>query len=608
MTKAIIMPNELRGSSNNDHIELKDNFCETMDELLNSDDFQRVFQIVLKKSGEDDIDYFNNILEKVKRNENLEADEKKYSLEILENEEVIQVAENITSKLKAKNMTMDEVRNFLDEYPANKVMDSLKEKTQREIVDVLWWEVVEKVESHSEFWLEEYKMKIDGEYKYCLKKEGEEASEEDFIFEKSLSPLKEINWEVYYAARLWWKEWYIKFWEENEMKDKLIFDKVWKLQEANGEVYYIAKLANNMWYIKLWEEENYEEKLVHSYVSELLQDENGDFYYHVGRWNTIWMEYLITNDMEKFKQALDAVNIRWEFYETMEDFIKSEDFKRLFYIIVKRSKKYDTNYFSSILDKIINDKNLEEYQKENLLEFLWNKEVIKIAKNIKFSFSDMTDEEIKKFKDKYSADKVIASLKKKAQRELVDVQWWWAAEKIKSYPEYWIEWYKMMIDGEYKYCLKKEWEAPREEDFVFDRIKSLNKVNWEVYYEVEVWDKVWHIKFWEEENYKEKVVFTFVWILKEVNWKVYYEARTWADTSWYIKFWEEARREEKLIFKNVWIRIKEENWEFYYETWMWETSWRVYFSKDETFVYKSKFLKADKKVSFEDIRNGNFKG
>jgi len=42
----------------NEGIELKNSFCKTMEDLINSEDFERVFNIIIKKDKKYNKDYF----------------------------------------------------------------------------------------------------------------------------------------------------------------------------------------------------------------------------------------------------------------------------------------------------------------------------------------------------------------------------------------------------------------------------------------------------------------------------------------------------------------------------------------------------------------------
>ncbi len=122
------MSSKSREDLNSAHIELKDNFCETMEEVINSEDFKRVFKIVLQSSKKYNFSYFSKILGKIKKDKNLNKEEKQDILELLTDEKIMGIADNIVSRLNAVNMTMYEAKKFLELYPLDDVIDSLKEK------------------------------------------------------------------------------------------------------------------------------------------------------------------------------------------------------------------------------------------------------------------------------------------------------------------------------------------------------------------------------------------------------------------------------------------------------------------------------------------------
>ncbi|UFX82728.1 hypothetical protein [Candidatus Absconditicoccus praedator] len=290
------MVSKLEKGLDNNTLELKDNFCKTMDDLINSNDFKRVFEMVVRKSEYYNIGYFSNILEKIRNNENLERLEKADFLELLENEEIKHIATQITSRLKATNMTMQEVRHFLEDYPADKIINSLKYKAKREVVDILGGKVIEKTHYHSRFSLEEYRMLVDGEYRYCLKKQGEQPREEDFIF-FSITMLREVNGQIYYLVTICPKEGYIKLGEEDKFREKIVFDYAGPIEEINGECYYKARIGDKEGYIKLGEEEKCMNNIIFDHVG-LLENKNGEYYYHARIGNKNF--YIKLGEEEKF--------------------------------------------------------------------------------------------------------------------------------------------------------------------------------------------------------------------------------------------------------------------------------------------------------------------
>jgi hypothetical protein len=202
--------------SNVESYDTKWNFCTTMRELLLSEDFERCFSIVVNGSKLFNQQYYIWILSKINRNEQLEQEEIDNFILFLDNKKVIEISEKVFSKLKWFT-TIEEVKEFLKQYSVKNIIGALKEKTQKNILQVTEWKAVEIIKNEN--WILILRMFIDWKYKYCYKKEGEKIKKEDFIFDWG-GNLQEINWEMYYRVILWRKEWYIQLWEEHKLLEK----------------------------------------------------------------------------------------------------------------------------------------------------------------------------------------------------------------------------------------------------------------------------------------------------------------------------------------------------------------------------------------------------
>lgn len=231
--------NSLRPSEERQVIEIHESFCESMNEILNSPDFERVFSIVLDKNPRYSKDYFIWILRKIKMNQNLEEIEKNEFLIFLEDELVFKTANDIISKIKTINFTMGEVKKFLEEYPVKSIIDSLKYYSRRRIIDLIWWDFAEFVFENEN--IKMYK-KIDKNWnsKYCIKKiEEEKLNEDDFKFDFIWNIIL-IYWDIYYIATIWCSKWVIRLGDEDQSDERVIFRYVWNIWWSDWEVYFLA--------------------------------------------------------------------------------------------------------------------------------------------------------------------------------------------------------------------------------------------------------------------------------------------------------------------------------------------------------------------------------
>ena len=262
-------------------------FCETMEELINSEDFERAFEIVMKHNKKYDKDYFLWILWKIRKKENLTEIEKEDIVNLLEDEKVNKIAEKVYSKLKW--FTFEETKQFLEKYPVGSIIYYLQKNVKKEFIDILGkkYEVKEKIEVNGEifFWIVE--TDDDGNKKYwVIKKWEEDKMKEKLVFD-NVNYIKELNWEVYIYWEKDWKTWVIKYWEEKKIGEKLVFKHVNYTQEFDWKVYIYWEKDWKTWRIRYWEEKKIDKCLVRdNWMSNLEKDEKWVYFGY--RKNILW--------------------------------------------------------------------------------------------------------------------------------------------------------------------------------------------------------------------------------------------------------------------------------------------------------------------------------
>ncbi len=262
-------------------------FCKTMEELINSEDFERAFEIVMKHNKKYDKDYFLWILWKIRKKEDLTEIEKEDIVNLLEDEKVNKIAEKVYSKLKW--FTFEETKQFLEKYPVGSIIYYLQKNVKKEFIDILGkkYEVKEKIEVNGEifFWIVE--TDDDGNKKYwVIKKWEEDKMKEKLVFD-NVNYIKELNWEVYIYWEKDWKTWVIKYWEEKKIGEKLVFKHVNYTQEFDWKVYIYWEKDWKTWRIRYWEEKKIDKCLVRdNWMSNLEKDEKWVYFGY--RKNILW--------------------------------------------------------------------------------------------------------------------------------------------------------------------------------------------------------------------------------------------------------------------------------------------------------------------------------
>jgi len=236
-------------------------FCETMDEVINSRDFERAFEIVLDKGNKYNKSYFLWLLWKIRNLQELEKKEKEDFLDLLDDDNFQEITKKVYDWVKW--LTIKQAEHFLKFYSVEKMIFSLRDKANKRFLEILTYkyELEKEVEINWERFL---KISKKGENwnvkKWVIKESEKEQAEEKCVFD-DIWKIKEVNWEVYYIWKKWNKNWLIKYGDEAKAGEKCVFDDIWKIKEVNWEVYYIWEWNKN-WLIKYGDEAKAEEKCI----------------------------------------------------------------------------------------------------------------------------------------------------------------------------------------------------------------------------------------------------------------------------------------------------------------------------------------------------------
>ncbi|MDD4151238.1 MAG: hypothetical protein PHR68_01365 [Candidatus Gracilibacteria bacterium] len=262
---------------NSGDIKIENSYCKNIDELIKSPDFIRIFKIVLDGNKKYNSGYYLSILDKINKDEILDKKEKSDFIILLLDADLKKNGENIIKKIKG--FSLEDAKNFLDNYSTNNIIPELINKTSRNLIEILGGTKIEKVEifeNNDKFAL----YKDISTNKYCIQKIENENNikKDDFIFDY-ISDFEEINGEYFYCAKINNKIGYIKLSNTYKYQENIVFDYISDFEEINGEYYYLAEINNKIGYIKFGEEINYKENIIFDKVLN-IEEINGEIYYY----------------------------------------------------------------------------------------------------------------------------------------------------------------------------------------------------------------------------------------------------------------------------------------------------------------------------------------
>ena len=284
-------------------------FCETIDEVINSQEFERAFEIVLDKDNKYNKSYFLWILWKIRNLQELEKKEKEDFLDLLDDDNFQEIAKKVYNKVRW--LTIEQAEQFLEFYPVEDMIFSLRDKANKRFLETLTYkyELEEEVEINWERFLKISKKDENWNVKKWVIKESEkEQAEEKCVFD-NIWRIKEVNWEIYYVWVKWNKEWLIKYWDENKVREKCVFIEIQRIQGMDWEIFYYWLIWwNKRGWIKYWDEDEADNILVDTIsLSDLKKDKKWVYFEYSRFFNRI--KKYISLKKEKTKNENDNIII-----------------------------------------------------------------------------------------------------------------------------------------------------------------------------------------------------------------------------------------------------------------------------------------------------------
>ena len=197
---------------------------------------KRLFKLVLDENKKYNKKYFVSIINKIRAGTNLEQDEQKDFLDLLNDPKVIEVAEVIINRITW--ITIEEIKSFLKKYPINSIVETLKEKSKLRIINNLSVYIDDYFKNNTYILVYMYK---DWEKKYSIIKNEDinNISENIFIFDSC--KLVEFDWKMYIYWNIGDKNGYVLLWDEKLINEYFIKWDVTNLKKDKKWVYFEKK-------------------------------------------------------------------------------------------------------------------------------------------------------------------------------------------------------------------------------------------------------------------------------------------------------------------------------------------------------------------------------
>ncbi len=545
--------------------------CKTLEEVINSEAFKKIFYQVLRNSKKYNEEYYKEIFNKIKDNKELSEEEKSDFFNLLKDEKVYKIAERIYNNIDRKKYPLKEIVKMLEE-----ILGYINIEKEIDID----WKKFKIVSESGKQW----------EIKYGLIKSWEEDKEdklkEKCIFDE-IWEVTEIENKVYYAARTD-NIWYIvEYWKESDPLK----------QEIEVEVRYFfgnkAKLIakpDDLW--RIWQslfifDRKSEEGKIGEFkkIGKNVLYDDGNRYYAWMKWDGKWT---IVKTWEESRWSGSSTE-RIVYYKEMGDKVILKSRIDWVMLVFKLNKQWEIKHGAIKSWEEDKEGKLEE---KCVFDEIWRIEKLNGDIYVTWSIGDKVwwikywDE--KKTSENCKFDRAwlgqdccwtafcVFGLGDKVWR----IKYWdekKAEEKcifdeiIEHKEINWELYYVWRIWD--KYGVIRYWEEDKaEEKCIFEKIKEVKEINWELYYVWKIGDKYGVIRYWEEDKIKEKSIFDEIKEVKEENWEVFYAWRI-GDKIWWIKYWEEDKAKKKVIFDSI-TEVKEKNWEVFY-AWTIGNTWYI---------------------------------
>jgi len=406
--------------------------------------------------------------------------------------------ENLTEKELWENELYGEgIERFIGCIERKKQKRKL---TKEEIIENIkkikkwWYKIIKELDLNKENWrkLNFVAVWLNGKYG-IIDIESEDIStelKEKVIFDELIQgqsafsyilEIKQTEKWLYYVAKKDWKQWVLKFWEENKRKDKIIFDAVDDLTNIKKWLYYMAIKDWKRWVLKYWKENRLKKQIIFDAIWELPEIKK-------------WLYYMAKKDWKQW------ILKYWKEY-------------RLNLWILKYGKRWKNKIFFDQVWKVTETKKWQYYMAKKD----WKQWVLKFWKE-------------NKWKDKIIFDDVFSVWQYFATLDVIKY------DKIKTIQCYYELWY-YIAEKNWKQWILKCWEENKwKEKIIFDKVFSdwiymdnfkfiitddngqekgdinkrknfENQINQWFYYIAEKNWKQWILKYWEENERKKEIIF-----------------------------------------------------------------------------------------------------
>jgi hypothetical protein len=315
--------------------KLEVNACETVEQVIKSDDFKRIFTICLRELKDIDHNYYISIFEKILCLWEISWEEAKDLLALLENNDFEEIYSSyfntkvtfkwnneLLSQFK-ENISLTEIKNYLQETISTLAIKSITDKATKWVDSIINNPLVKEIK----IWKESFFMcEHIGKWKILLNSEGKQISPEneyfeDFDFEYySLTAWilwKKVWWTITVFSYDWkiiWEYSKLDFWNINK-KNKIIYN------EAGGgyeqpDWYIVAEpLAERHWSV------HPEKILLNVKWEQLNQVKSWSFDF------SFFSDWFIISSGQSFFEKLGKKFLLDQLWNQISDFYDEVDFK-----------------------------------------------------------------------------------------------------------------------------------------------------------------------------------------------------------------------------------------------------------------------------------------
>jgi len=267
--------------------------------------------------------------------------------------------------------------------------------------------------------------------------------------------------------------------------------------------------------------------------------------------------------MKQRKKEVYTKSVELDNYKKLKEIIDSKIFESIFNGVLDTNKKYNKSYYEEILNKMKEQKELSQGEKEDFFEILdqiVNKSAERIYENINKGYNNLNLENI--------IQRLATFLGYiKIERE-INIDWKQFYEVSKK-DKHW----------EIKYGVVKSWEKEKlEEKCIFDKIWEMKHIQDNVYYSARIGNTWYIVEYWKEGD----ILKSELQINKNLFWQlINITIISKPDELWRIWQWifigfeeKEKKKKDKIQFKEIGDVTPYRNWYHYY-AWMKWNKWII---------------------------------